>query len=100
MMLKWIKDLFPICRSITGDGIKKTFEYILIPREEGVYIINSVKFNYFNPATEKYIKISTKDYKIEVDKGKDYVSTDTTTTITNTSLKFNGFSKIKNRTII
>ena len=46
--------------------------------------------------TEKYIKISTKDYKIEVEKGKDYVSTDTSTTITNTSLKFNGFSKIKN----
>ena len=27
MMLKWIKDLFPICRSITGDGIKKTLLY-------------------------------------------------------------------------
>ena len=81
-------------------GGKKTFEYILIPREEGIYIINSIKFNYFNPETEKYIKISTKDYKIEVEKGKDYVSKDTSTTITNTSLKFNGFSKIKNRTII
>ena len=27
MMFKWIKDLFPICRSITGDGIKKTLSY-------------------------------------------------------------------------
>ena len=27
MMIKWIKDLFPICRSITGDGIKKTLSY-------------------------------------------------------------------------
>ena len=27
MMLNWIKDLFPICRSITGEGIKKTLSY-------------------------------------------------------------------------
>ena len=27
MMLKWIQDLFPICRSITGNGIKKTLSY-------------------------------------------------------------------------
>ena len=26
-MIKWIKDLFPICRSITGDGIRKTLSY-------------------------------------------------------------------------
>ncbi len=27
MMIKWIKDLFPICRSITGAGIKDTLKY-------------------------------------------------------------------------
>ena len=26
-MIKWAKDLFPICRSITGEGIRKTFRY-------------------------------------------------------------------------
>ena len=26
-MLKWAKDLFPICRSITGTGIRKTLSY-------------------------------------------------------------------------
>ena len=26
-MLKWAKDLFPICRSITGDGTRKTLAY-------------------------------------------------------------------------
>ena len=26
-MIKWAKDLFPICRSITGAGIKKTIRY-------------------------------------------------------------------------
>ena len=28
-MIKWAKDLFPICRSITGDGVKKTLKYFL-----------------------------------------------------------------------
>ena len=27
MMIKWIQELFPICRSITGEGIKKTLSY-------------------------------------------------------------------------
>ena len=26
-MLKWAKDLFPICRSITGDGTRMTLSY-------------------------------------------------------------------------
>lgn len=28
-MMKWAKDLFPFCRSLTGNGNKKTFDYIL-----------------------------------------------------------------------
>ena len=28
LMLEWAKDLFPICRSITGAGIKKTISYL------------------------------------------------------------------------
>ena len=26
-MIKWAKDLFPICRSITGEGVRKTLFY-------------------------------------------------------------------------
>lgn len=28
-MMKWAKDLFPFCRSLTGNGNKRTFDYIL-----------------------------------------------------------------------
>ena len=28
-MMKWAKDLFPFCRSLTGNGNKKTFNYII-----------------------------------------------------------------------
>ena len=28
-MIKWAKDLFPICRSLTGEGTKKTLNYFL-----------------------------------------------------------------------
>ena len=27
-MFDWCKDLFPICRSITGDGLKETLSYL------------------------------------------------------------------------
>ena len=28
-MYKWAEDLFPICRSITGQGVRETLSYIL-----------------------------------------------------------------------
>ena len=35
-MMLWMKDLFPICRSITGDGVRETLNYIksIIPELE------------------------------------------------------------------
>ena len=26
-MIKWAKDLFPLCRSLTGEGTRKTLQY-------------------------------------------------------------------------
>ena len=55
----------------------KTFEYILIAREKGNFKIPEIKFNYFNPKTEKYVEVTTKEYFISVEKGKEYIPTDT-----------------------
>ena len=35
-MYKWAEDLFPICRSITGPGVRETLKYIndLLPNLE------------------------------------------------------------------
>ena len=65
-------------KTYTGNhstGGKKTFEYILIPREKGNFIIPKISFNYFNPKTEKYITINSKSYNIEVKQGKEYSPT-------------------------
>ena len=59
-------------------GGTKTFEYILIPREKGNFKIQKIEFSYFNPKSEKYIELNTKEHLISVEKGKQYIPTDTT----------------------
>lgn len=49
-------------------GGTKTFEYILIPRKKGDFTIPEIKFSYFNPKTEKYIELNTKEHLISVKK--------------------------------
>ena len=83
-------------------GGTKTFEYILIPREKGNFTIQKVEFSYFNPKTEKYIELNTKDHLISVEKGKQYIPTDTTqSALKNLDLLENSvFSSITKRQFI
>ncbi len=56
----------------TPQGMKgsKTFEYLVIPRHAGTYVIPSIKFAYFDPAAGKYKTVSSGPINIEVEKGE------------------------------
>ncbi len=55
----------------TANGISgsKTYEYLIIPRNEGDYTIPSFGFYYFNPQSERYESSVSPDFKIHVTKG-------------------------------
>lgn len=59
-----------VTEHITGVAGSRFYNYLLIPRHQGDYTIDPVKFSYFNPATGRYVTLSTKAFKIKVDKGK------------------------------
>ncbi len=54
--------------SITGDAIKgyKTFTYLLIPRRAGLQKIQTLKYSYFNPVTEKYTTLTSGEINLHV----------------------------------
>nr|MBK9651596.1 protein BatD [Bacteroidota bacterium] len=58
--------------SITEAGTNgsKTFEYLLIPRNEGEYIIDAIPFSYFDLETRTYRTSNAGPFKIKVLKGE------------------------------
>ncbi len=56
-------------RSSSGISGSRTFEWVLIPREQGKYEIPSAEFVYFNPKSKSFVTKSTEKFTIEVDKG-------------------------------
>ncbi|MBE38033.1 MAG: hypothetical protein CMP50_05275 [Flavobacteriales bacterium] len=57
-------------------GYKKE-EYLIVPRHKGVYNLQPVKFNFFNPKTKRYVSVLSQDMKIKV--GGDQQATDSYT---------------------
>ncbi len=57
--------------STEGSGMSgsKTFDYLIIPRNEGDFIIPSVSFSFFNPRTERYETLRTDTFHIKVGRG-------------------------------
>lgn len=55
----------------TANGMagSRIYNYLLIPRHQGEFTIDPIKFSYFNPATGKYASLTTKAFKIKVNKG-------------------------------
>lgn len=52
----------------TTSGVSgtKTFEYLIIPRQEGTYKLSDIRFSYFNLNTKSYITIPSPEIIIEV----------------------------------
>lgn len=51
---------------ITESGTTKTFDYLIIPRNEGTYTLDNLEFSYFNLDTKKYNTIKPSPLNIIV----------------------------------
>ncbi len=60
----------------SADGVSgsRTFQYLMIPRNPGDFVIEPIVFNYFDIQSQSYKKLSTKAFNIKVEKGEDYQS--------------------------
>jgi hypothetical protein len=58
-----------ITENANGQSGSRTYTYLLIPRHQGNFTIDPVKFSYFNPTTGKYVSLPTKPFQIKVNKG-------------------------------
>ncbi|OCX53230.1 hypothetical protein BEL04_02680 [Mucilaginibacter sp. PPCGB 2223] len=58
-----------VTEKASGVSGSRIYNYLIIPRHEGTYTIDPVKFSYFNPATERYVTLPAKPFQIKVDKG-------------------------------
>jgi hypothetical protein len=54
-----------------GSSGSKTFDFLLIPRHYGEFIIPSITYSYFNISTGRYEKLTTKEYHFYARKGTD-----------------------------
>ncbi len=55
----------------SGNGVsgRKTFEYLIIPRTQGEFKINPVKFSFFDLKKKSYVTLTSPEYIINVAKG-------------------------------
>jgi len=55
----------------TSGGISgtKTYDYLVIPRKTGEYILKDLDFSYFDPEKKQYVKIPSPELKITVEAG-------------------------------
>ncbi len=76
----------------TSNGIsgKRIFEYLLIPRNAGVFKIKPVNFTYFDLASKSYKMLTTPGYTINVEKGKEMQSGITYSGVSQTDIQYIG----------
>ncbi len=58
--------------SLTKNGLSgnKVIEYLAIPRHAGTYKIPPIEFSYFDLKTKSYKTLKTKEFEVNVEKGK------------------------------
>lgn len=54
----------------SGISTRKTFKYLLIPRNEGTLTLEPVTYTYFDPRKESYLTATTEPIVLNVTKGK------------------------------
>ena len=58
-----------VTESENGVSGTRFYNYLLIPRHQGDFTIEPLKFSYYNPATGKYSTLTTKAFHIKVNRG-------------------------------
>lgn len=53
----------------SGTSGSRTFEYVMIPRYEGNFEVGPFEFSYYDPATDRYVKLSEPALALTVEKG-------------------------------
>jgi hypothetical protein len=56
---------------LNGTTGQKTFEYLLIPRHDGDFVIPPLSYSYFNIATGRYEKLTTEEFRISAKKSNE-----------------------------
>lgn len=58
-----------ITESLSGVSGSRQYDYLLIPRHQGDFTIDEVKFSYFNPNTQRYVTLKAEPFPVKVAKG-------------------------------
>ncbi len=51
---------------VSENGNSKTFDYLVIPRNEGEYVLKGLDFSFFNLDTKKYVTLPSDEIRIKV----------------------------------
>ncbi len=59
-----------VSENVSTNGMvngSKTYDYLIIPRQGGEFIIKDLDFSYFDPSKKQYISIPSPEFKIKVE---------------------------------
>ncbi len=79
-----------INKSENGVSGTKTFDYLLIPRNQGIYSVKPVTFTYFDLNKGKYVTLSSPEYTIKVSKGDGKQNNVALTSVNQEEIKYIG----------